>query len=232
MQLIENYNRDLKHDVALKTKKIEQIQDDIIISMASIVENRDSDTGGHIRRSSDVVRVFVGYLLETGSYPDLDPHIADCIVRSAPLHDFGKIAISDAILNKPDKYTPEEYAEMKKHPVLGTAIVERILQSSEDILLKNTAVNIAHYHHEKWDGSGYPEGLRGTDIPFEARVMALADVFDALVSKRPYKEQFSFEKAFSIIRESNGSHFDPSLCQQFLACQDQLTVVYTCNAGR
>lgn len=229
-QLIEHYNRDLQRDVALKTHKIEQIQDDIIISMASIVENRDSDTGGHIRRSSNVVRIFVRHLMESGSFPSLDAHTADCIVRAAPLHDFGKIGISDAILNKPGKYTPEEYAEMKKHPVLGTAIVERILHSSEDVLLRNIAVNVAHYHHEKWDGSGYPEGLRGTAIPFEARVMALADVFDALVSKRAYKEQFSFEKAFSIIRESSGSHFDPALCGEFLACRDQLVAVYRAGA--
>lgn len=229
-QLIENYNRDLQHNVELKTQKIEQIQNDIIISMASIVENRDSSTGGHIRRSSDVVRVFVGYLMETGGFPELSKHVADCIILSAPLHDFGKIGISDAILNKPGKYSHEEYEEMKKHSVLGTAIVGRILQSSEDIMLKNIAVNIAHYHHEKWDGSGYPEGLKGAEIPFEARIMALADVFDALVSKRVYKEQFSFEKAFSIIRESSGSHFDPLLCNNFLACRDRLISVYSANS--
>lgn len=228
-QLIERYNLDLKRDVALKTQKIEQIQNDIVISMASIVENRDVNTGGHIHRSSEVVRIFVHYLLEKGSVPELDEHIADCIIRSAPLHDFGKIAISDAILNKPGKYTPEECREMQKHPVLGTGIVARILQSSEDIVLKNIAVNIAHYHHEKWDGSGYPEGRRGIEIPFEARVMALADVFDALVSKRSYKEPFGFEKSFEIIRESSGSHFDPFLCRQFLACRDRLMAVYSAN---
>lgn len=229
-QLIENYNRDLQHNVTLKTKKIEQLQNDIIISMASIVENRDSSTGGHILRSSDIVRVFVGYLMENGSLPELNEHVADCIIRSAPLHDFGKIGIPDAILNKPGKYTPEEYEQMKKHPVLGTAIVEQILQSSEDIMLKNIAGNIAHYHHEKWDGSGYPAGLKGVEIPVEARIMALADVFDALVSKRVYKEQFSFEKAFSIIQDSSGSHFDPFLCNQFLACQDRLESVYSANS--
>ena len=225
-QLIENYNQNLQHDVAQKTQKLEQIQDDIIISMVSIVENRDSSTGGHVRRTSDVVRVFVGYLIETGCCPELDEHMADCIVRAAPLHDFGKIGIPDEILNKPGRYTPEEYAVMKKHPVLGTAIVERILKSSEDVLLRNTAVNVAHYHHEKWDGSGYPEGLRGNEIPFEARVMALADVFDALVSKRTYKEAYSFEKAYDIIQSSGGSHFDPTLCSHFLNCRDRLTEVY------
>ena len=217
--------------MTLKTQKIEQLQNDIIISMASIVENRDSNTGGHIRRTSDIVRVFISYLMENDSVPEITDHVADCIIRSAPLHDFGKIAISDAILNKPGKYTPEEYEEMKKHPVSGAAIVERILQNSEDLMLKNIAGNIAHYHHEKWDGSGYPEGRKGVEIPVEARIMALADVLDALVSKRVYKEQYSFEKAFSIIRESGGSHFDPFLCNQFLACQDRLISVYSANSN-
>lgn len=229
-RLIENYNRDLQRNVALKTQKIESLQNDIIISMASIVENRDSNTGGHIRRSSDIVRVFVGHLMENGSLSEKDAHFADCIIRSAPLHDFGKIGIPDAILNKPGKYTPEEFEVMKKHPVLGAAIVERILQSSEDVMLKDIAVNVAHYHHERWDGSGYPEGLKGTQIPLEARIMALADVFDALVSKRVYKEQYSFDKAFSIIQESGGSHFDPFLCRQFLACREDLIRVYATDA--
>lgn len=116
---------------------------------------------------------------------------------------------------------------MKKHPIKGAAIVERILQNSDDIQLKTIAINIACYHHEKWDGSGYPKGLKGEEIPLEARIMALADVFDALVSKRVYKEQFSFEKAFSIIEQSAGSHFDPYLCKQFLDCRDNLTAIYS-----
>ncbi|MDO5140465.1 MAG: HD domain-containing protein [Eubacteriales bacterium] len=227
LEHIENKNFDLKHDIAFKTHKIEQLREDIIIGMASIVENRDSNTGGHIRRTSDIVRVFAEHLMENGSLPELTEHAVDCIIRSAPLHDFGKIAIPDAILNKPGKYTPEEFEEMKKHPVQGAAIVDRILQNCEDTQLKSIACNIAHYHHEKWDGSGYPDGLKGEEIPVEARIMALADVFDALVSKRVYKEQFSFEKAFSIIRESSGSHFDPFLCEQFAACRDSLIAIYS-----
>lgn len=224
-QLIENYNRDLKHNVELKTHRLEQIQSDIIISMASIVENRDSNTGGHILRTSDIVNVFVTHLMSTGLYPQLNEHVADCIIRSAPLHDFGKIAISDAILNKPGRYTPEEMDVMKKHPVFGSSIVERILHSSEDEEFKNIAQNIAHYHHEKWDGSGYPEGLKGEEIPLEARIMALADVFDALVSKRVYKENLGFEETFSIIEESSGSHFDPDLCREFLSCKEELILI-------
>lgn len=229
-RLIENYNRDLQENIALKTKRIEQIQNDITIGMASIVENRDSNTGGHIKRTSDIVRVFVSSLARENKELGLDERFSDCIVRSAPLHDFGKIAIPDVILNKPGKYTPEEYEVMKKHPVYGADIVERILQSSEDTSFKKIAKNIANYHHEKWDGSGYPEGLKGEEIPLEARIMALADVFDALVSKRVYKDKYSFEKAFSIIEESSGSHFDPFLCEQFLNCRDQLISICSANS--
>ena len=227
LQLIENKNYILNKDIASKNQTIELLQDDIIISMASIVENRDSNTGGHIRRTSDIVFVFTSYLMEKGFLPELTEHAVDCIIRSAPLHDFGKIAISDAILNKAGKYTPEEYEEMKKHPIKGASIVERILQNSDDIQLKTIARNIAYYHHEKWDGSGYPKGLKGEEIPLEARIMALADVFDALVSKRVYKEQYSFEKAFSIIEQSAGSHFDPNLCKHFLDCKDNLIAIYS-----
>lgn len=225
-RLIEHYNHDLEENIALKTKRIEQIQNDITISMASIVENRDSNTGGHIMRTSEVVRVFTGKLEKEISYPEIDGAFADKMIRSAPLHDFGKIAIPDVILNKPGKYTSEEYEIMKKHPVYGADIVDRILKSSEDTAFKTIAKNVAKYHHEKWDGTGYPEGLKGLEIPLEARIMALADVFDALVSKRVYKEKYSFDKAFSIIRESSDSHFDPYLCSLFLECKDELIAVY------
>lgn len=226
-RLIENYNRDLEKNVALKTKRLEEMLNDITVGMASIVENRDANTGGHIRRTSDIVRIFVQKLMKDEELPELDGKFADCIIRSAPLHDFGKIGISDAILNKPGKYTPEEYEEMKKHPIFGADIVERILQNSEDTEFKRVAKNIAHYHHEKWDGSGYPKGLRGTEIPIEARIMALADVFDALVSKRVYKEKFSFDEAVAIIKDSCGSHFDPFLCERFLNCKNELISVYS-----
>ena len=226
-QLIENYNSHLMEEVQQKTQKLNLVQEDIIMSMAAIVENRDASTGGHIRRTRDVIKIFVNHLEQKGSFGELTHQTADCIVRAAPLHDFGKIGIPDVILNKPGKYTEEEYDEMKKHPAIGSVIVARILKSSEDIQFKNIAVNIAHYHHEKWDGTGYPDHLRENEIPFEARVMALADVFDALVSKRVYKEQYSYDRAFSIIRESRGTHFDPALCDSFLECREQLEQLYS-----
>ena len=152
------------------------------------------------------------------------------IVKAAPLHDFGKIAIPDVILNKPGKFEPQEYEVMKLHPEKGAVIVDQILQNSEDDEFRKTAVNIAHYHHEKFDGTGYPKGLKGTEIPFEARVMALADVFDALVSKRVYKESFSFDKAFQIIAESSGKHFCPDLTAEFLECRPELEALYNTYA--
>lgn len=225
-KLVEQYNENLERDVNEKTLKLSNIQDDIIISMASIVENRDSNTGGHITRTSDVVKIFVNHLLARKTFEILTPEMAKRIIKAAPLHDFGKIAIPDVILNKPGKFTDAEYEEMKKHAAKGAVIVDRILHNSDDIAFRNIAVNIAHYHHEKWNGGGYPTGISGEKIPFEARIMALADVFDALVSKRVYKDSYGYDQAFTIIAESCGTHFDPDLCREFLACREQLEKLY------
>ncbi len=225
-KLIEEYNDNLEREVQKKTEKLRSVQSDIILSMASIVENRDSNTGGHIARTSDIIKIFVRHLRDNCSFKEADKDMARCIIKAAPLHDFGKIGIPDSVLNKPGRFEPEEYEKMKEHSAKGAVIVEKILKHSEDYKFRNIAINVAHYHHEKWDGSGYPKGLKAKEIPFEARVMALADVFDALVSKRVYKESFSYDKAFSIIEESCGSHFDPELCVEFLKCRPQLEELY------
>lgn len=226
LELIQGYNDKLEKSVKEKTSRLEKIQEDIILSMASIVENRDSNTGGHIQRTSKIVEIFVKYLMEKGVYKELTPKLAECIRKAAPLHDFGKIGIPDVILNKPGRFEPYEYEEMKKHSEKGANIVAGILENSDDELFRQVAVNIAHYHHEKWDGNGYPCRLKELQIPFEARIMALADVFDALVSKRVYKEQFSYDKAFGIIEESCGTHFDPKLCRYFLEIRDSIEDFY------
>lgn len=226
LKLVERYNDQLEEQVREKTARLVEVQNDIIVSMASIVENRDNNTGGHIRRTSDVVKVFVDYLRKTNHSFALTQEVAERIIKAAPLHDFGKIAIPDSVLNKPGKFTPEEYETMKKHAQKGAGIVARILQNSDDLQFQNIAVNVAHYHHEKWNGTGYPCGLAEKEIPLEARIMALADVFDALVSKRVYKDQFSYDKAFSIIAESSGSQFDPRLCDRFLECRSQIQALY------
>ena len=141
----------------------------------------------------------------------------------------GKIAIDDAVLRKPGKYTDEEYAEMKRHSAEGARIVENILQDVEDESFVQVAKNVAFYHHEKWNGQGYPLGKKGEEIPVEARIMALADVFDALVSKRCYKEAFSYDEAFRIMEESMGQQFDPELGQIFMNCRPELEAFYDAN---
>jgi HD-GYP domain-containing protein (c-di-GMP phosphodiesterase class II) len=143
------------------------------------------------------------------------------------MHDIGKIAIDDQILRKPGKFTPEEFNIMKQHPEKGAIIVENLLSPIESPEFVQLAKNVAWYHHERFDGSGYPKGLKGAEIPFEARVMAVADVYDALVSKRCYKEKFSFEKAYSIIIEGMGTQFDPALKDCFIACRSKLEEYYS-----
>ena len=169
-----------------------------------------------------------------GIYRDqlTDEYIND-VVNSAPLHDVGKIKISDTILNKPGKLTDEEFNEMKKHTLAGNEIIQQAMElvSSDSGYLKE-AKNLATYHHEKWNGSGYPMGLKGEDIPLSARVMAVADVFDALVSKRSYKEPFSFEKAVSIIEEGSGNHFDPSVVKAFLEVKDKAQKIAKANLAQ
>lgn len=220
------YSHRLEQEVALKTEELKIAQNAIITGMATMVESRDNSTGGHIKRTSDCVQLFTQYLLETNAYPDLDKQYYMNLAAAAPMHDLGKIAVDDDILRKPGKFTPDEFEKMKKHSAEGARIVTEILKDSENSVFREVAVNMAHYHHEKWNGGGYPLGIAGEEIPFEARVMALADVFDALVSKRVYKESFSYDKAFEIIDESIGSHFDPDLGKRFLEIRPQLEALY------
>ncbi len=210
-----------------KSRKIVAIQDSVIRGMAVMVESRDNSTGGHINRTSDCVKVFVEKLRGTESYGGLSESFCRNMIKAAPMHDLGKIAVDDAVLRKPGKFTDEEYAIMKLHSSEGARIVENVLKEVDDEEFKRIAVNVAHYHHEKWDGSGYPTGISGEAIPLEARIMAFADVFDALVSRRCYKDSFSFDKAFSIIEESSGSHFDPELEKIFRECRNDLQNLYS-----
>lgn len=223
---IEDYNASLEKEVEEKTENIIHIKDMMVLGMADMVESRDNNTGGHIKRTSAVVNVFSGRLKKYCDSLGISNDFLRQVEKAAPMHDLGKIAIDDVVLRKPGKYTEDEYAKMKKHADEGARIVENILQGVEEDNFVEIAKNVAHYHHEKWNGKGYPEGLSGTDIPLEARIMALADVFDALVSKRCYKEAFSYDKAFSIIEESMGEHFDPDLGRIFLECRTDLEILY------
>ena len=205
--------------------QIRTIQEQMLIGMAHMVENRDSNTGSHIKRTSKVVSILVDYLRKDKSL-GLSEFFYDSLVSAAPMHDIGKIAIEDRILRKPGRFTPQEYEEMKSHPEKGAMIVENLLTSIESPEFVKIASNVARYHHERFDGFGYPQKLKGNDIPFEARVMAIADVYDALVSKRCYKAEMSFNDAFAIIIEGMGTQFDPSLKDCFTACREKLEEYY------
>ncbi|MBQ0167703.1 MAG: HD domain-containing protein [Treponema sp.] len=224
LELTEKYNEKLNQEVELKTEKIRSMQEKTILGMSQMVESRDLSTGGHIKRTSDVVRIFAQKLLRTGF--GLDRQFLRLVIRSAPMHDLGKIGVDDAVLRKQGRFTDEEYAIMKKHAEIGSGMVRQVLTDLEEPEFVAVADNVAHYHHEKVNGTGYPCGLKGDEIPFEARIMALADVFDALVSKRCYKDAFSYDEAFAIIEKDAGSHFDPELVPVFLSCRDELEKYY------
>ena len=215
IKLIQNYNSQLEKEVAEKTQGILDLQNKLVLGMATMIEGRDNSTGGHIKRTSECMRMLIETMKEEG-YPGLTDSFCFNIVRAAPMHDLGKITVDDAILRKPGKFTPEEFSEMKKHAAEGARIVKQILEGTDNVEFMNIAINVAHYHHERWDGSGYPEGLKGEEIPFEARIMAIVDVYDALVSKRVYKEKMTFEQADKIILEGMGKHFDKALEPYYL----------------
>lgn len=217
---------EMTDSIQQKTQKIIEIQNSIITGMATMVESRDNSTGGHIKRTSDCVRVFVEYLKTVPAYENVSEKFFENVIKAAPMHDLGKIAVDDAVLRKPGKFTDEEYEMMKSHSKEGARIVSEVLSASEDEDFKKIAVNVAHYHHEKWNGQGYPEKIAAEQIPFEARIMALADVFDALVSKRCYKDSFSYDKAFEIIQNDLGTHFDPALGAEFIKCRENLEKLY------
>jgi len=210
IRLLDTYNEKLQTEVAEKTKHIVEMHDNLIMSLAMMVESRDNSTGGHIKRTSEGVRILVDEIIKEGKLSLSDEFCRD-VIKAAPMHDLGKIAVDDAVLRKPGRFTDEEYEKMKHHAVEGAKVIHEILLNTDDESFKVVAENLAHYHHERWDGSGYPEGLKGEQIPIEARIMAIADVYDALVSKRVYKEAFDFEKADRIIMEGMGSQFDPAL---------------------
>jgi putative two-component system response regulator len=201
----------------------------MILGMATMVESRDNSTGGHIKRTSDVVEILITEIQKDKSEDRLKLSADFChnIIKAAPMHDLGKIAVDDAVLRKPGRFTDEEFNIMKTHAAEGARIVHEILKGTDDLAFHLLAENVAHYHHERWDGSGYPEGLKGEEIPLEARIMAVADVYDALVSKRVYKEAMSFEKADSIMRESFGKHFDKQLEKYYLSARPKLEEYYS-----
>ena len=210
-------------DIKKKNETIDRMQYAFILTLADMVESRDENTGQHIKKTAAYVEIILRSMKEHGIYADeLTNQFMDNVINSAPLHDIGKISVPDAILNKPGRLTDEEFAKMKTHTVEGGKIISSIITAIPDSDYLYDACDLATYHHEWWNGRGYPMGLSGDSIPLSARIMAVADVFDALVSNRSYKKGFPYEKALGIIREESGTHFDPKIVEAFFAAQDEI----------
>ncbi|MBF0322191.1 MAG: two-component system response regulator, partial [Magnetococcales bacterium] len=225
---LRDHNLELERLVAQRTQEVVSTQDVTIRAMASLAETRDNETGNHVKRTQHYVRVLAERLRNHPSHASvLDDRTIGLLFKSAPLHDIGKVGIPDAILLKPGKLTDAEFDIMKKHPDLGRNAILAAEESPDDhnISFLRLAREIAHSHHEKWDGSGYPLGLSGTEIPLAARLMALADVYDALISRRVYKPPFPHEKAVEIIMEGRGRHFDPDILDAFALEKDAFKTI-------
>lgn len=211
-----SYKNDLENKVQEKTEMIEQLQDIMMLSLAELVECRDENTGGHVKRTAEYVKILTEEIVESGLYSDiLTPEYIRDIVRSAPLHDIGKIGINDATLLKAGSLDDEEFEHMKNHAELGGQTLQKMINETNGESFLYVAKDMAHYHHEKWDGSGYPSGLKEEEIPISARIMAVADVYDALTTKRPYKKAFEHEDALKIIIDGKGKMFDPNIIDVF-----------------
>ena len=219
------------NEIQQKSAQISKLQNGLILVLADMVESRDKNTGDHVRKTAAYTKVILYKMKEEGMYEDIltDQYIEN-VINTAPLHDVGKISVSDTLLNKPGKLTDEEFKIMQSHTTAGSDIIEKAIETVDmESEYLTEAKNLAAYHHEKYNGKGYPYGLEGEDIPLSARIMAVADVFDALVSRRSYKEPFPVDKALDIIREGSGSHFDPEVVRVFLECEDEVRKIAKMN---
>ena len=214
----------LEAEVKRRMRQNHMIQNVSMRALASLAEARDNETGRHILRTQGYVNILGHELAKLPKYANLlTPETIESYTKASPLHDIGKVGIPDRALYKPGKHTPEEWELMKTHAKIGSDAIWRAIQDEEDqggLDFLHIAMDIAHYHHEKWDGSGYPDGLVGDEIPLSARLMALADVFDALASKRVYKPAFSIEKSTEIILQGRCKHFDPEVVDAFVVRRD------------
>jgi putative two-component system response regulator len=224
---LKDKNAYLESEVYRRTREVQAIQDVTILTMASLAETRDNETGNHIRRTQHYVKALAIKLRDhprfAGYFTD---HVIDLLFKSAPLHDIGKVGIPDKILLKPGKLTPEEFEIMKTHTTLGRDAIEQAeRQLGTPVEFLKLAKEIAYAHQEKWDGSGYPEGLAGEAIPVSARLMAVADVYDALISRRVYKPAFPHEKSVELILEGRGKHFDPDITDAFMEIREEFRAI-------
>ena len=207
-------------------RRMENYNSEIVTSFATLVESRDSSTGSHVKRTKSYVKIILDEIKTNSLYSSImTKDFEDKMMNAAPMHDIGKISIPDTILQKPGKLTDEEYSVMKKHSVLGGEIIQEIFKDMDDKEFLNIAYDVTRYHHEKWNGNGYPEGLVGKEIPFSARIMAIADVFDAISAKRCYRDAMPLDKCFAIIKEGKGVDFDPVLTDLFLNAREKVEKV-------
>jgi len=204
-----------------RTAQLNRLQNSIVSVLANIVEHRDKGTGGHIERTSAYIRILIDEMRKRGVYTEeISSWDTDKIISSARMHDLGKISITDIIVNKPGKLTDDEYEIMKTHALEGERIIDEIIaRTGEGEFLRNARL-FAGCHHERWDGKGYPHRLKGDEIPLQGRIMAIVDVYDALVSERPYKRAFTEEEAVQIIMQNAGSHYDPLIANVFFEARD------------
>jgi putative two-component system response regulator len=219
---------DIDDIIRERTQQFNRLQNSIITVLANMVENRDKGTGDHIERTSAYIKILLNEMMAHGVYFDeISKWDIDKIISSARMHDLGKISITDLIVNKPGKLTEEEYEIMKTHVKIGERIIDEIItQTGEGEFLHNARL-FAGYHHERWDGKGYPRGLKEYEIPLQGRIMAIVDVYDALVTERPYKKAFSAEDAVQIIMHNSGTHFDPKISEVFYNSRELLKEVKT-----
>ncbi|MBO5247665.1 MAG: HD domain-containing protein [Eubacterium sp.] len=210
--------QDLNADLAAQNERIKTMQSGTIIGIANLIESRDNNTGQHVKNTSEYVQLLASSAKAAHLYPEtINDHFIELLVSAAPLHDVGKILVPDSILQKPGKLTDEEFEIMKTHAAEGGKVIHQVLADVTDEEYLQIAYDVATYHHEKWNGTGYPSGLSSHDIPISARIMAIADVYDALTMERVYKKAFPTDKALSIILEDAGSHFDPRLATLFVS---------------
>jgi len=227
------YNDNLQKIVEDKTKTVVELQNAILKTMAELVECRDDVTGGHIERTQGYLCVLLDAMKERGLYAnEMSSWELDQILQSTQLHDVGKIAIRDIILKKPGKLTTEEFETIKEHTTFGEEIIDSIKSATREKAFFNYAKIFAGTHHENWNGTGYPRGLKGEEIPLLGRLMAIVDVYDALVSERPYKDVFTHSDAVEIITEGRGTHFDPALVDLFLDVSEDFNQITLNNRNK
>ncbi|WP_018701618.1 HD-GYP domain-containing protein [Anaeromusa acidaminophila] len=219
---VQRHNQDLQQQVKAQLDELHHAQMATILAMVKLAEARDDDTGKHVERIRTFSAMLAAEVQRRGGGREIDDAFVENIYNASPLHDVGKIAIRDAILLKPGRLTPEEFEEMKLHTVYGAQTLRQVRQEYPHNAFLNMGIDIAQAHHERWDGSGYPNGLRGDAIPLAARMVAVADVYDALCSKRVYKEAYPHETSLDMLRQGAGSHFEPQLIEAFLAIEAEV----------